>query len=79
MENPFPKFNLFPRITRVAQTLGRWLTPLPTEAPLHMSDYYRGPDTEGEALEPVIELVTVDPDEVLRLVREAQRAKGENK
>lgn len=48
----FPPIDLFPRLTRVAHAIGRFLTPLPTEAPDYMSNHYRGADSEGEALQP---------------------------
>lgn len=51
----FPEFDLFPRLTRVAQFLGRVLSPLPTEAPLHMSNHYdrsHFEPSDGEAMQP---------------------------
>lgn len=41
-KNPFPKIDLFPRLTRVGRALGRLVTFLPSEAPDFMSEHYRG-------------------------------------
>lgn len=48
----FPEIDLFPRLTRVAKFMGRVLSSRPQEAPLHMSNHYRGSDVEGEAIQP---------------------------
>lgn len=41
-KNPFPQLELFPRISRAARFIGNLLTPFPTDAPMYMSDHYRG-------------------------------------
>ena len=41
-KNPMPAFDLFPRLHRVASFLGRAVSFLPTQAPDHMSNHYRG-------------------------------------
>lgn len=41
-KNPFPTLDLFPRLTRVGQFLGRLVSFLPTEAPDYMSNHNRG-------------------------------------
>ena len=59
--NPFPEIKILPSIKDVAHFVGRLLTPYPTEAPLYMSNHYRGASemldahlsepTDGEAIE----------------------------
>ena len=41
-KNPFPKIDLFPRLTKVAACIGRLASFLPNQAPDYMSDHYRG-------------------------------------
>lgn len=41
-KNPFPQFDLLPRVARVGRFLSRVVSFLPLEAPNHMSDHYRG-------------------------------------
>ena len=64
-KNPFPEFDLglTDRLKSVARFVGRLLTPYPQEAPLFMSNHYRGAsemldyhlkDSEGEALQPTL-------------------------
>lgn len=43
-KNPFPEFDLFPKLDRAARFIKRLLTPLPIEAPDFMSEHYRGYD-----------------------------------
>lgn len=49
------KIDLFPRLTRIGQAIGRFITPLPEEAPLHTSNHYERSHFEpsdGEAYQP---------------------------
>lgn len=41
-ENPFPKIDLFPKLTRVGHFIGRLVSFCPLEAPDYMSEHYRG-------------------------------------
>lgn len=41
-KNPFPVIDLFPQLTRVGRFLGRLVSFCPSEAPLYMSNHYRG-------------------------------------
>lgn len=47
--NPLPKVDLFPRVSRVARSIGRAASFFPTEAPDFMSDHYHGRPVKTEA------------------------------
>jgi hypothetical protein len=68
-KNPFPKIDLFPRLTAIARGVGRMVSFLPTEAPDFMSDHYRG----GAAM---LDRELYDDPNQLQLDFEAQADKG---
>ena len=55
MERPFmPEIKILPSLRDIGHFLGRLLTPLPEEAPPHMSNHYRGASEMLDAMSPTI-------------------------